>query len=109
LGNPEEDVIVLGKNVGQLPDAEYRVIKALVDAHAKGKRLPLETLRNRTKDDHGNKVEDPRGALRRLRKKDDTSWGKVICMSGKQRRGYGLTAEPNKPPTKPNKPPTKTR
>lgn len=61
LNGPDEEVIVCGIAVGRLPDAEYRVIRVLLDAYTKGERLSEATLRNRTKDAQGNKVEDPVG------------------------------------------------
>ncbi len=106
LNGPDEEVIVCGIAVGRLPDAEYRVIRVLLDAYTKGERLSEATLRNRTKDAQGNKVEDPVGALKRLRKKKNTPWPHAIEMSGRTRRGYTLKPRPDKPP---DKPPTKTR
>jgi hypothetical protein len=46
-----------------LPPAQYRVVKALVDAYAANERLSKTQLEKRTKDARGNPVEDPVGAL----------------------------------------------
>ncbi len=89
-------MIVWGISVGPLPNAEYRVVKVLVDAYAKGEQLSEATLRNRTKDSQGNVVEDPVGALKRLRKQKHKPWPHAIVMSGKTRRGYSLKAQPTK-------------
>jgi hypothetical protein len=96
LGGAHEEVIVWGQSVGVLPDAQYRVVRALVEAHAAGDRLSITVLSNRTKDDKGNRVEDVVGALRRLLKKGGV-WPQVIQMSGEARHGYGLkSAQPAK-------------
>jgi len=109
LNGPDGEVIVWGKPMGVLPDAEYRVVKALVDAYALEQPLSMSELRNRTKDARGNVVEDPVGALKRLRAKAPV-WKQAIGMSGKARRGYKLIARrPALHPPKPNKPPTKTQ
>jgi len=96
LGGPAEAVKVWGRSMGVLPDAEYRVIKALAEAYANGERLSETILRNRTKDARGNVVEDPVGALERLCEKD-SFWRQVIAMSSKARLGYGLNALPVSP------------
>ena len=59
LNGPDEEVIVWGKPMGVLPDAEYPVVKALVDAYALEQPLSMSELRNRSKDARGNAVEDP--------------------------------------------------
>jgi hypothetical protein len=109
LDGPDKEVVVWGQRMDPLPDAEYRVVEALVAAYASGQRLSMTSLQNRTKDARGNVVEDPVGALKRLRKKDEV-WKQAIAMSGKARLGYTLKA---RPPTthvaRPDKPPTKTR
>ena len=68
--------------------AQYQVLKALVEAWYKGERLSKDSLRNRTIDDSGNCVEDPLGALDRLRK--DPDFNSVIDMAKVPGRGYGL-------------------
>jgi hypothetical protein len=93
LAGPDKEVIVWGKRKPPLPPAQYRVIKALAEAHAKGERLSKDMLSTRTKDDDGNSVEDPVGALKRLI--HDPVWQQVIDMAGIPGRGYGL----NDPPT----------
>ncbi len=108
LGGPDEEVIVWGTSVGPLPDAEYRVIRVLSEAYAKGERLSTMILKNRTKDARGNVVENPVGTLDRLCAKKDTPWKRAIGMSGKARVGYALNAPPFHR-SRPNKPPTKTQ
>jgi hypothetical protein len=39
-------------------------------------------------------VEDPVGALKRLRERKNSLWKQVIAMSGKVQHGYGLNAPP---------------
>jgi hypothetical protein len=95
LGGPNDPVSVWGKAKDPLPPAQYLVIKALVEARAKGKRLSADALRRATKDPEGNMVEDPVRALERLRDRD-TDWKNVIDMAGTPGRGYGLR---DKPPT----------
>jgi hypothetical protein len=89
LRGPDDDVVVCGKRKDPLPPAQYRVIKALVDAKANEERLTVEALRNRTTDEKGNPVEDPLGALKRLRNRD-RDWKRIIDMAGVRGRGYGL-------------------
>jgi hypothetical protein len=98
LAGPDADVIVCGKRKDPLPPAQYRVIKVLVEAKANGERLTIDALRNRTKDEHGNGVEDPLGALNRLCK-HDSDWKLVIDMAGVPGRGYSLK-DCHYPPTK---------
>jgi hypothetical protein len=95
LGGPDDPVFLWGKEKDPLPPAQYRVIKALVDARAKGKRLSKDVLCGATKDEDGNTVEDPVGALERLMKRDN-DWRDVIDMAKTPGRGYGLK---DKPPT----------
>jgi hypothetical protein len=92
LNGPDETVRVKGKQKGPLPLAQYWVLKALVDAWFKGERLSKDLLRNRSKDDAGNHVEDPLGALDRLR--NDPDFESVIDMAKVPGRGYGL--KPNR-------------
>ena len=99
LAGPDDEVIVWGKRKPPLPPAQYRVIKALVEA--KEERLSKDMLCNRTKDKNGNTVEDPVGALKRLRKRDP-DWRKVIDMAGMPGRGYSLR---DRPPTSTQKSP----
>jgi hypothetical protein len=95
LGGPDDPVWVWGKEKDPLPPAEFRVLKALVEATAKGRRLSMDCLHTATKDKDGNKVEDPVGALKRLRRRD-ADWESVIHMAESPGRGYGLR---DKPPT----------
>jgi hypothetical protein len=88
-------VFVWGKEKDPLPPAQYRVVKALVEAKAKGERLSKDALCRRTKDAKGNTVEDPVGALERLCRRDK-DWQDVIDMAKTPGRGYGLK---DKPPT----------
>jgi hypothetical protein len=96
LRGPDEDVLVWGKDKAQLTEAEYRVIKALLDAWKTGRRLSTDELRNRTKDKKGNVIEDPVGVLERMRKRDP-DWKNAIDMAGKPRGGYGLNSKLPKP------------
>jgi hypothetical protein len=96
LDGPDDPVIVWGEKKDRLPRAEYRVLKALVEARAKGKRLHTDPLRTATKDEQGNVVEDPVGALERLRSRD-SDWMNVIDMAGNPGRGYGLKDRPPTP------------
>jgi hypothetical protein len=99
LGGPDDKVIVWGEVKDRLPRAQYRVLKALVEAHAKGERLSTDSLRNATKDGKGNVVEDPMGALKRLRKRD-ADFGNLIDMAKDSGRGYGLNDRPPTPTQK---------
>jgi hypothetical protein len=94
LGGPDDDLTVCGKRKPPLPPAQYRVVKALVEA--RGERLSKDTLRGRTKDNRGNVVEDPVGALKRLRKRD-RDFKRIIDMAGGPGRGYGLKDWPPTP------------
>jgi hypothetical protein len=94
LDGPDDPVFVWGKEKDPLTPDQYRVVKALVEVHAKKKRLSQDVLRLATIDADGNVVEDPLGVLKRLRRDDD--WKNAIDMAGKPRRGYGLK---DKPPT----------
>jgi hypothetical protein len=96
LGGLDDPAFVWGEEKAPLPPAEYHVIKALVEARAKGQRLSTDRLRTATKDEDGNIVEDPVGALKRLRRRRDADWKSVIDMAGSPGRGYGLK---DKPPT----------
>jgi len=58
LGGPDDEVIVWGKRKAPLPPAQYRAVKALVEAHAEGERLSKDALCRRTMDAQGNMVED---------------------------------------------------
>jgi hypothetical protein len=95
LGGPDDKVFVWGQEKDPLPPSQYRVIKALVEASEKGKRLSKDALCLATKDHEGNTVEDPVGALDRLCRRD-ADWRDVIDMAGIPGRGYGLK---DKPPT----------
>jgi hypothetical protein len=96
LGGPDDNVIVWGKEKAPLPPAQYRVVKALVEAHAKGERLSKDSLFAHTKDANKNAVEDPVGALERLRRRDK-DWRAVIDMARISGRGYGLKTRPPTP------------
>ena len=89
LNGPDDDVYVWGKRKDPLPRAQYRVVKALVDAHANGERPSKDALCRRAD------VEDPVGALKRLCKRD-ADWKDAIDMARVPGRGYGLK---DKPPT----------
>jgi hypothetical protein len=109
IRGPDDDVLLWKKNKGRLPRAEYYVVKALVEVHARGERLSIDKLRTATKDGEGNVVEDPLGALKRLRQRDD-DWKNVIDMAGMRGRGYGLNDKPlsqhthKNPPKHPRRP-----
>jgi hypothetical protein len=92
LRGPDERVIVWGKEKGFLTPAQYRVVEVLVSAKRKNERLSIDMIRNRTQDDGGNVVEDPRGVLKRLRK--DPDWAAAIDMADKPGRGYSLRDRP---------------
>jgi hypothetical protein len=96
LGGPDDELTVCGKRKAPLPPAQYRVVKALVEAKAKGERLSKDVLLQRTKADDGNLVEDPVGALKRLRKRDG-DFKQIIDMAGVPGRGYGLKDCPPTP------------
>jgi hypothetical protein len=96
LANPDEPVLVWGKKKPPLPPAQYRVVKALVKAKASGERLSKDELCSRTKDAKGNVVEDPVGALKRLRSRDP-DWRNVIDMAETPGRGYSLRDHPPTP------------
>jgi hypothetical protein len=98
LGGPDDPAFVWGKEKDPLPPAQYRTMKALVEAHGK-KRLSQDALHRATADDEGNLVEDPVGALKRLRRRD-ADWKGVIDMAGKAGRGYGLKDRPPTPTRK---------
>jgi hypothetical protein len=88
MKGPDDKVIVCGKEKDPLTPAQYRVVKVLVEAKAENKRLSIQSIQQRTKDESENVVEDPLGVLKRLRK--DPDWAKVIDMAGRWGRGYGL-------------------
>jgi hypothetical protein len=96
LKGPDDSVFVFGKEKDPLPPAQYRVIKALVEARSQGRRLSKDRLVAATKDEHGDCVEDPVGALKRLRRRDP-DWESVIDMAGRPGRGYGLKDRPPTP------------
>jgi hypothetical protein len=99
LGGPGDEPIVCGKRKNPLPPAQYRVVKVLVEAKARGERLSKDALSNRTKDERGNVIEDPVGALERLRKRDP-DWKRIIDMAKVPGRGYGLKDCPPTPTQK---------
>jgi hypothetical protein len=96
LGGPDDNVFVWGKEKDPLPPAQYRVVKALVEARKKGTRLSKDVLRRATKDGQGDCVEDPVGALERLFRRDK-DWRDVIDMAKVPGRGYGLKDKPPRP------------
>ncbi len=99
LGGPDDEVIVWGKRKPPLPPAQYRAVKALVEAHAEGERLSKDILCHRTTDAQGNMVEDRVKALKRLFKRD-RDYEEVIDMAKIPGRGYGLK---HRPPTSTHK------
>ncbi len=70
---------VLGQEKPPLTDAQYDVVKALLEAGEKGLSKDSLTLVRR----------DARGILLRLKKKDD-DWDTVILMPGQSHGGYRL-------------------
>jgi len=94
LNGLNEEVIVWGTRMGVLTPTQYRVVEALVRAHASGERLTKSQLELRTKDAKGNEC-DPLGVLRRLR--EDPVWKQAISMAGKACCGYGLNPPPQTP------------
>jgi hypothetical protein len=96
LNGPDDNVIVWGKEKAPLAPAQYRVVKALVEAHARGERLSKDKLCAATKDEKGDTVEDPVGALKRLRRRDP-DWERAINMAKVPGRGYGLKEKPPTP------------
>jgi hypothetical protein len=83
LGGADDDVFVCGKKKAPLPPAQYKVVKALVEANEKGERVSKDSLYSRAK------VDDPIGALKRLIRRD-ADWAGVIDMARLAGRGYGL-------------------
>jgi hypothetical protein len=76
-----ESPIVLGKEKEKLTDAQYDVVKALLDAGADG--LTKDELVEKSRH------EDARGVLRRLKQKDD-DWDQVIHFAEKTGGGYRI-------------------
>jgi hypothetical protein len=108
LSGPKEELIVWGTPMPPLPRAEYRVMEALVKAKAKGERLNMTQLHLRTKDDRSNMVEDPIGALKRIRKKAPL-WRQVIDMADGPHGGYTLKDRPSPTRENPESHPQKPR
>jgi hypothetical protein len=98
LGGADDEVTVCGRRKAPLPPAQYRVVKALVEAKAEGRRLTKDQLHTQTRDESGNCVEDPIGALKRLIK--DSDWKEVVDMAKKPGRGYSIRDCPPTPTQK---------
>lgn len=81
LGEPDDDPVVWGITKTRLTLTQYRVVKALVDAHPD--RLSLDMLRIKSKTDH------PVGIIDRIRKKDQ-DWADVLDKPGQAHGGYGI-------------------
>lgn len=80
LGCPDDEPIVNGKRKGRLTPGQYRVVKALLDAHPE--RLSMDTLVVRSKTDH------PIGMIDRLRR--DPDWAAVLDKARQPHGGYGI-------------------
>jgi hypothetical protein len=88
LGEPDDEPIVRGRRKKRLTPGQYRLIKALIDAHPD--RIPLDTLASRSN------VSDPVGMIDRLR--NDIDWAAVLDKPGQAHGGYGLRCpNPKKP------------
>ena len=88
LGGPDDPVTVLGTEKDPLSPAEYRALKALVDAGSEG--LNKDSL----------ELEGGGGARRTLTslKNRDADWDRVIRFPGKPGRGYRIVDPRNSPP-----------
>ncbi len=89
LNGPDEKMILWGKPKPPLPPAQYAVVKVLLEAYRTNERLSKTQLEKRAKDERGNSIEDPVGALERLCKKD-RDWKQAIDMAKVSGRGYQL-------------------
>ena len=89
LGEPEDEPIVRGKVKNRLTAGQYRVVKALIDAHPE--RLGKDTLARRSN------TEDPIGMIDRLRK--DADWESVLDKPGQAHGGYGIRVKKPRKPT----------
>ncbi len=83
-----------GKRKPPLTVNQYRVVKALVNAHASGERLTKNQLELRARGARGDEC-DVLGVLRRLRQ--DPDWNQALSMAGTACRGYGLNPRPQTP------------
>ena len=99
LDGPDEEPTVLGKVKPRLTHGQYRVVKALLNAHPE--RLSKDTLASRSD------TEDPIGMIDRLRDRDE-DWAAVLDKPGQPHGGYGIQATPRKtkkhPETRPRTP-----
>jgi len=95
LNGEDEQPTVWGIEKPRLTTGQYRVVKALLDAHPN--RLSKETLKNRSG------AEDPIGMIDRLREKD-ADWRDVLDKPGQAHGGYGIrVSRPRNAPSKPRK------
>jgi hypothetical protein len=98
LVSQDEAPIVRGTEKPILTPTQYRVVKALVAAFPE--RLAGDSLARKSE------VEDPVGAIDRLRR--DKDWEMVLSKPGQAHGGYGIVAKPRKtqksPETRPRKP-----
>jgi hypothetical protein len=81
--SPFAEPIVLGNRKSRLTPGQYRLVKALLDAHPG--RLGKDTLARRAA------VEDPVGMIDRLRK--DPDWAAVLDKPGRAHGGYGIRTQ----------------
>jgi hypothetical protein len=80
LGGPNDEPIVNGKTKVRLTPGQYRVVKALLDAHPE--RLSMDALAVRSN------TEDPIGMINRLR--SDPDWAAVLDKARLPHGGYGI-------------------
>jgi hypothetical protein len=83
LSGEDEAPVVLNKAKPLLNPAPYRVVKALIEANAEGKRLTCSELDKRAG------CIDARKHLAQLRK-NDPDWAAVLLMPKGKGRGYGI-------------------
>jgi hypothetical protein len=94
LNGEDEEPTVWGIQKPRLTPGQYRVVKALLDAHPK--RPDGETLARRSE------TEDPVGMIDRLIR--DADWRDALDKPGKAHGGYGIKLKrPTKAPTKSRK------
>ena len=80
LGELDDEPMVWGRPKPRLTPGQYRVVKALIDAHPE--RLSKDTLVKRSD------TESPIGMIDRLRRDED--WASVLDKPGQAHGGYGI-------------------
>jgi hypothetical protein len=98
LAGPDDPPIVRGIEKEHLTPAQYRVVKALLDAFPE--RLTGDSLARKSE------TEYPIGVIDRLRR--DKDWAGVLSKPGKAHGGYAISSTPRKTQknreTRPGKP-----